>query len=93
MLLFSQGCIDLDVSEKKTTINQTLRQYFPDDNIATDKTSIFDGMAECFTQGDHFIYYVSLIVISVIWIRFQESSVRIVIYILLSCGYRSTKPL
>jgi hypothetical protein len=42
------------------------RWYFPDNNIATDKTSIFDCVAECFTQGDHFIYYVSLIIIVVI---------------------------
>ena len=70
------------VKKNKPTINQKLRQYFTEDNIATNKTSIFDCMAECFTQGDHFIYYVSLIVIVVIWIRFHESSVRIVIYII-----------
>jgi hypothetical protein len=82
MLLFSQGCLDLDVSKNKTTINQKLGQYFPDDNNATDKASIFDCMAECFTQGDYFIYYVSLLIIVVIWIRFHESSMRIVIYII-----------
>ena len=92
MLLFSQGCLDLDVSKNTTTINQQLGQYFPDDNNATDKTSIFDCMAECFTQGDHFIYYVSLIIIVVIWIRFHVSSLRIVIYIIVM-WIRSTKPL
>jgi hypothetical protein len=78
MLLFSQGCLDLDVNI--TTIKDKLKQYFPEENIATDKTSIFDCVAECFTQGDHFIYYVSLIIIVVIWIPFHESSLRIVIY-------------
>jgi hypothetical protein len=82
MLLFSQGCLDLDVSKNKTIINQKLGQYFPDDNNATDKASIFDCMAECFTQGDYFIYYISLLIIVVIWIRFHESSMRIVIYII-----------
>jgi hypothetical protein len=80
MLLISQGCLDFDVSENITTIKQKLRWYFPDNNIATDKTSIFDCVAECFTQGDHFIYYVSLIIIVVIWIPLHESSLRIVIY-------------
>ena len=93
MLLFSQGCLDLHVTGSITTIKQSLSLYFPDEKNATDTTSIFDCVAECFTQGDQFIYYVSLIIIVVIWIPFHESSVRMVIYILLSCGHRSTKPL
>ena len=82
MLLFSQGCLDLDVSGYITTIEDKLKHYFPDENIATDKTSIFDCVAECFTKTNYFIYYVSLIIIVVIWIPFHESSVRIVIYII-----------
>ena len=78
MLLFSQGCLDLNVSENETTINQHLGQYFPDDNNATEKTSIFDCMAECFTQGDHFIYYVSLITILVMWISLNKTSMKII---------------
>ena len=35
MLLFSQGCLDLDVNI--TTIKDKLKQYFPVENIATDK--------------------------------------------------------
>ena len=82
MLLFSQGCLDLDVSRHITTIEEKLKKYFPDEHIATDKTSIFDCVAECFTKKNYFIYYVSLIIIVVIWIPFHESSVRIVIYII-----------
>jgi hypothetical protein len=66
MLLFSQGCLDLDVSRHITTIEKKLKKYFPDENIATDKTSIFDCVAECFTKTNYFIYYVSLIIIVVI---------------------------
>jgi hypothetical protein len=82
MLLFSLGCLDLHVTGSITAIKQRLRLYFPYEKIATDKTSIFDCVAECFTQRDQFIYYVSLIIIVVIWIPFHESSVRIVIYII-----------
>ena len=82
MLLFSQGCLDLDVSGNITASKQELRQYFPDENIATDKTSVFDCVVECFTKTNYFIYYVSLIIIVVIWIPFHESSARIVIYII-----------
>jgi hypothetical protein len=40
MLLFSQGCLDLDVSGNIITIKQKLRKYFPDENIATDQMTI-----------------------------------------------------
>ena len=80
MLLFSQGCLDLDVTGNITTIKQKLKKYFPDENIATDKTSIFDCVDECFTKTNYCIYYVSLIIIVVIWIPFHESSVRIVMW-------------
>jgi hypothetical protein len=50
MLLFSQGCLDLDVSRHITTIEEKLNKYSRDENIATDKTSIFDCVAECFTK-------------------------------------------
>ena len=60
LLLFSQGCLDLNVGRKITTIKQNLRWYFQDNNIATDKASIFDCVAECFTKTNYFIYYVSL---------------------------------
>ena len=62
MLLFSQGCLDLDVSGPITAFKQTLlRKYFPDENNATDKDCIFDCVAECFTKTNYFIYYVTLI--------------------------------
>jgi hypothetical protein len=93
MLLFSQGCLDFDVSGNINTIKHNLKKYFPEENNATVKTSIVDCVDECFTKTNYFIYYVSLIIIVVIWIPFHESSVRIVIYILLLCGHRSTKPL
>ena len=70
MLLFFQGCLDLDVNIS-IPINQTLRKYFPDENNATDKDCIFDCMAECFTKTNYFIYYVSLITIVVMWISFN----------------------
>jgi hypothetical protein len=72
----------LDVSGNIIPIKQKLREYFPDKNIATDKTSVFDCVVECFTKTNYFIYYVSLIIIVVIWIPFHESSARIVIYII-----------
>ena len=72
----------MHVSRHITTIEEKLKKYFPYENITTDKTSIFDCVAECFTKTNYFIYYVSLIIIVVIWIPFHESSVRIVIYII-----------
>ena len=79
MLLFSQGCLDLDVSGPINAIKQIiLRQYFPDENNATAKTSIFDCVAECFTKTNYFIYYVSLLTIVVMWISFNKTSVRII---------------
>jgi hypothetical protein len=48
-----------------------LRKYFPDENNATDKDCIFDCVAECFTKTNYSIYYVSLIIIVVIWIPFH----------------------
>jgi hypothetical protein len=83
MLLFSQGCLDLDVSGPINAIKQIiLRQYFPDENNATEKTSIFDCVAECFTKTNYFIYYVSLLTIVVMWISFNKTSVRIIKYII-----------
>ena len=72
----------MDVSGNIITIKQKLREYFTDNNIATNKTSVFDCVVECFTKTNYFIYYVSLIIIVVIWIPFHESSARIVIYII-----------
>ena len=92
MLFISQGCLDMWVPGSITTIKQHLSMYFPDEKNATDTTSIFDCVVECFTQGDQFIYYVSLMIIVVIWIPFHESPLEL-LYILLSCGHRSTKPL
>ena len=80
MLLFSQGCLDLDidVSGPITVFKQILlRKYFPDENNATDKTSIFDCVAECFTKTNYFMYYVSLITIVVMWISINKTSVII----------------
>ena len=81
MLLFSQGCLDLDidVSGPITAFKQILlRKYFPEENNATEKTSIFDCVAECFTKTNYFMYYVSIITIVVMWISFNKTSVRII---------------
>jgi hypothetical protein len=79
MLLFSQGCLDLDVSGPITAFKQIiLRKYFPDENNATDKDCIFDCVAECFTKTNYFIYYVSLITIVVMWISLNKTSMRII---------------
>jgi hypothetical protein len=79
MLLFSQGCLDLDVTGPITAFKQILlRKYFPDENNATDKDCIFDCVAECFTKTNYFIYYVSLITIYVMWISLNKTSMRII---------------
>ena len=79
MLLFSQGCLDLDVSGPFTAFKQILlRKYFPDENNAIDKDSIFDCVAECFTKTNYFMYYVSIITIVVMWISFNKTSVRVI---------------
>ena len=79
MLLFSQGCLDLDVSGPITAFKQIiLRKYFPDENNATDKDCIFDCVTECFTKTNYFIYYVSLITIFVMWISLNKTSMRII---------------
>ena len=83
MLLFSQGCLDLDVIEPITAFKQILlRKYFPDENNATDKDCIFDCVAECFTKTNYFIFYVSLLTIVAMWISFNKTSVRIIKYII-----------
>ena len=78
MLLFSQGCLDLDVSGNIINIKQKLREYFTDNNIATNKTSVFDCVVECFTKTNYFMYYVSIITIVVMWISFNKTSVRVI---------------
>jgi hypothetical protein len=79
MLLFSQGCLDLDVSGPVTAFKQIiLRKYFPDENNATDKDCIFDCVTECFTKTNYFIYCVSLITIFVMWISLNKTSMRII---------------
>ena len=76
MLLFSQGCLDLDVSGPITAFKQILlRKYFPDENNATDKDCIFDCVAECFTKTNYFIDYVTLIVM---WISLNKTSMGII---------------
>jgi hypothetical protein len=76
MLLFSQGCLDLDVSGPFTAFKQILlRKYFPNENNATNKDCIFDCVAECFTKTNYFIYYVSLIVM---WISLNKTSMGII---------------
>ena len=83
MLLFSPGCLDLDVSVPITTLKQILLwMYFPDENNATDKDCIFDCVAECFTKTNYFIFYVSLLTIVAMWISFNKTSVRIIKYII-----------
>jgi hypothetical protein len=78
MLLFSQGCLYLDVSGPITAFKQIiLRKYFPDENNATDKDCIFDCVTECFTKTNYFIHYVSLITIFVMWISLNKTSMRI----------------
>jgi hypothetical protein len=54
--ILTEDSRDLDVSGNIITIKQKLRKYFPDENIATDKTSVFDCVVECFTKTNYFIY-------------------------------------
>ena len=72
----------MDVVDDIAATKKLVQKYFPDQIIATDKDNIFDCVAECFTQTNYFIYYVSLIIIVVMWISFHETSVGIFIYII-----------
>jgi hypothetical protein len=42
MLLFSQGCLDFDVSRHITTIEEKLKKYFPDEKKIGLTRTIYD---------------------------------------------------